>query len=81
MDKPSMPLAGPLAFVIATEILYKDLKPGDLFSTAGPTYWASCMSDLSIGQKVYMRTNEPCPADQANELIFLITIDTKEHAA
>lgn len=33
----------------------RDLKPGDLFSTAGPGYW-EFFDPLSIGEKVYIYT-------------------------
>jgi hypothetical protein len=44
----------------ATPIQGKDLKSGDLFSTAGPFYWNSFQSRNSIGEKVYIRTETPC---------------------
>ncbi len=41
-----------------TEIIAKDLKPGDLFSTAGPEYWLHFNETRSIGEKIYIRTNQ-----------------------
>ena len=60
----------------ATKIKGKDLKAGDLFSTADQLYWDNIESKMSIGEKVYIRTNTPCPKDQANEEIFKIVIET-----
>lgn len=40
----------------ATPIKGKDLLPGDLFSTAGPSYWNHFKNRMSIGEKVYIRT-------------------------
>ena len=59
--------------VKATPIFGKDLKPGDLFSTVGPDYWEDMNRD-SIGERVYIRTDTPCPKSQENEEIFLIEI-------
>jgi len=51
-----------------------DLQPGDLFSTAGPLYWE--LRDLAaIGEKVYIRTEAPCPAGQENDLVYRIVIE------
>jgi hypothetical protein len=52
----------------------KDLKPGDLFSIRGQDYWG-VPSQTAVGEKVYMRTEVPCPIGQAEEDIYLITID------
>lgn len=58
---------------VATKVCCKDLKPGDLFSTVGREYWDR-FDPLSVGERVYVRTNSPCPADQTDETIFRITI-------
>ena len=55
----------------ATPIKAKDLKPGDLFSTAPQLYWDK-RDPNSLGEKVYMRTDAPTPKDQAEEEIYLI---------
>ena len=60
--------------ITATQIKAKELKPGDLFSTAGQEYWDK-MSFGSLGEKVYIRTNTPTPIDQAEDEIYLITIE------
>lgn len=54
-----------------------DLKPGDLFSTAGPEYWASkAMNNGSVGEAVYIRTNTPAEIyDDADEPIYRIIIE------
>jgi len=59
---------------VATEVYCKDLKSGDLFSSAGPSYWER-PSDGSIGERVYVRTEVPCPPDQTEEKIFRITTE------
>ena len=50
----------------------KDLKPGELFSSAGQSYWDS-RDKRSIGEKVYIRTDTPLSPVQ--EEIYCITID------
>ena len=61
--------------ITATKIKGKDLKAGDLFSTANQTYWNNHKNNRSIGEKVYIRTEEPCPAGQENEEIYKIEIE------
>lgn len=58
--------------IVATPIKSQDLKAGDLFSTAGPEYWDR--EKASIGEKVYVRTETPCPEDQFDEAVFLLEI-------
>lgn len=54
----------------------RDLKPGDLFSIAGPDYWAGFETRHGIGEKVYIRTEEPCDnAPDADAKVFRITIE------
>jgi hypothetical protein len=58
----------------ATPIAAKDLVPGDLFSTYGPSYWDSPPSG-SIGERVYIRTETPAAnADDADSTVFRIEI-------
>jgi len=59
-------------------VLGKDLLPGDLFSSGGPGYWDTAMDKGSVGEKVYIRTNAPCPESQENEPIFRITIELSD---
>lgn len=61
--------------ITATKTKAKDLEAGDLFSTANQTYWDSSKNNLSVGEKVYIRTETPTPADQAEEEIYKITIE------
>lgn len=61
--------------VIATEVKCKELKEGDLFSTASQLYWDNAPNNLSVGEKVYVRTAQTCPDDQAEETIYRITIE------
>jgi len=69
------------ALVRATPIKARDLKPGDLFSTAGPDYWDTALNDLSVGERVYIRTNAPTPPEQADIDVYLITIDQSDWSA
>lgn len=62
--------------IIATECKAKDLKPGDLFSTASQEYWDIVHTDNAVGEKVYIRTNSPTSKEQENDLIYRITIDS-----
>lgn len=53
-----------------------ELLPGDLFSTADQIYWVWAIKyQLSIGEKVYIRTEAPLPADQLEKVIYRITIE------
>jgi len=58
----------------AEAVLSKELLPGDLFSTAGSEYWDTALDRASIGERAFIRTNAPCPADQEGVPIFRITI-------
>ena len=52
----------------------EDLRPGDLFSTVGPDYWDLAMDRLSVGERVYIRTNASTPPEQALDAIYRITV-------
>lgn len=60
--------------IVATTIKAKDLKVGDLFSTASQLYWKHVKNNESLGEKVYIRTNKKCPKNQENEEVSLITV-------
>ncbi len=62
--------------IIATKVLVKELKPGDLFSTASQDYFDTINADPygSIGEKVYIRTNYKTPENEMNASIFKVTI-------
>ncbi len=60
---------------IATPILSQDIKPGQLFSTAGPVYWEQSRDPLAIGEKVYIRTDAPTPEAERDQTLFVITIE------
>lgn len=62
----------------AIKVRCKDLKPGDLFSTMGSTYWDN-FDPQSIGQKVYIRTEAPGPKEEMNDVIFKIEIKVGEN--
>jgi hypothetical protein len=61
----------------AEPLLAKELKPGDLFSTAGQFYWDHRQPD-AVGEKVYLRTDAPCPKDQEEEEIHRIVVRVDE---
>ena len=58
----------------------KELKPGELFSAVGPEWWDHFdeYAPGAVGQKVYIRTAEPCPSDQAEDLVYRIEIEVTE---
>lgn len=60
----------------ATKIYAENLKAGDLFSFLNQLYWDRIKSKRSIGEKIYIRTEEPCPiAEKEKEEIYKITIE------
>lgn len=66
---------------IRTEwVLGEDIKPGELFSTAGPEYWDSFGEESlgSIGERVYIRTHAPIPECDIGTGTYRITIVTVE---
>ena len=60
--------------IIATPCLGKDLKPGELFSTVGQAYWNTMENRKSIGEKVFVRTNNPCEKDDADYPLYRLEI-------
>lgn len=60
---------------IATPTLSQDIKPGQAFSTSGPSYWDTAAEHGTIGERVYLRTNSPTPPDQVDEALFVITTE------
>lgn len=64
----------------AYKVKCSELKPGDLFSTQGEKYWEHPLrdGDNPVGQKVYIRTEVPCPETEANEDIYKIKIFTNK---
>lgn len=61
--------------ITAEKVKTRDLKPGDLFSTGSDTYWeVTRLENHSIGERVYIRTEEPTPEDQSDEDIYRIVI-------
>lgn len=58
------------------EIVARDLKPGDLFSTSGSDYWNRERPAGAVGERVYVRTDAPAEASpDLNETVFRITIE------
>lgn len=60
--------------ILAEPCLGKDLKPGELFSVMPPSYWDQFDRMDGVGERVYIRTNTPCPIGQEYEPIYRITI-------
>ncbi len=58
-----------------TSVKGAELKPGELFSTAGPEYWAVKRDPNAIGEKVYIRTDAPTPESQKDVVIYRIEIE------
>lgn len=65
--------------ITATLVTGRDLKPGDLFSIAGPAYWDKAMDKRSVGEAVYIRTHTDASRfPDANDTVYRITIITTE---
>ena len=62
------------AKIIATPTTGRHLLPGDLFSARGPEYWSDALDRGGIGDKVFIRTNNPVLPSDADELIYRIEI-------
>lgn len=60
--------------ILAEPVKGRDLRAGDLFSTASQLYWDN-RDDKSIGEKVYIRTDTPLTIEQGAEDIYRITIE------
>lgn len=60
--------------VLTEKVKAKDLKAGDLFSTAGQEHWGLIDTLTAVGERVYIRTNTPCPTTQAEDEIYRITV-------
>lgn len=59
----------------------RDLKPGDLFSTAGPNYWDQFGKRDSLGERVYIRTEQELNhgnSGDADAPIFRLIIEKTE---
>ena len=63
--------------ITAIKVKTQDLKEGDLFSNVGQDYWdlATGPGTCPVGERVYIRTNAPCPKDQVDEDIYRVTIE------
>ena len=53
--------------IMANKVKNRELVPGDLFSNIGPEYWKYGTVG-SIGEKVYIRTNNPINDSQEEEV-------------
>jgi len=66
--------------IIAKKVKCRHLMPGDLFSTYDQEMWDSLLAHeneegrVALGQKVYIRTDAPCPDDQKEFDIYRIRI-------
>ena len=63
----------------ATETTCDQVKPGQAFSTAGPEYWEH-LDSRSIAERVCLRTDAPCPADDVGQPIYVIEIELQGEA-
>jgi hypothetical protein len=65
---------------IVAEMRYAhEIEAGELFSIASQLEWDEFSKDEeAIGQKVFIRTNSPCPPDQANDIVYRITVIREE---
>jgi hypothetical protein len=62
----------------ATRIKAGELQPGDLFSTVGQDYWdGACGGKGAMGERVYIRTEDPCPPEQTDEPTYRVTVVRK----
>lgn len=65
--------------IIAEALLCHELKAGDLFSTLEQEGWDGDLKriqegDPVVGMRVYIRTDTPCPENQAMDRIYRVTI-------
>lgn len=61
--------------IVAEPIKSGELEPGDLFSLRGPDYWDHIDRNLkAVGEKVYIRTENPPPPGDDDTLVYKITI-------
>lgn len=66
--------------VISRKVKCKHLKAGELFSTYDQAMWNALLEHpdedgrIALGQKVYVRTDAPCPDDQKEFDIYRIRI-------
>lgn len=66
-----------MVHIRAKQVLGNDLKPGDLFSHHGDMHWKLVNANAfeSIGEKVYIRTNQPLPESELLRPVWKITIE------
>ncbi len=62
--------------ITATRCNGIDLQPGDLFSTVGQPYWDGVVQRQSIGERAYIRTDQPAYAAPDPDLeVYRLTIE------
>ena len=63
--------------IIAKEMKCEELQAGDLFSKVGQGYWDNYgyQDPFSVQQKIYLRTEGPCPPGDVGKTIYLISIE------
>jgi hypothetical protein len=59
--------------IIATKVKAKELKAGELFSTADQSYWDN-RDKLNVGERVYIRTEGLTPKSQEDDEVYRIEI-------
>jgi len=52
----------------------KELQPGDLFTSYDEEYWEGVPRPGVVGEKVFIRTTEPCPEDQTDIKVCRIEV-------
>lgn len=57
-----------------TLVRASELRPGDLFSRAGPEYWQGPRPGDAIGERVYIRTEAPCRPEERDEPVYRIEV-------
>lgn len=65
-----------MAEIRTKKVKAQELKVGDLFSIEGEQYWTKALKgyDGQVGEKVYVRTEAPCPQEQKNQEVYKIEI-------
>lgn len=64
----------------ATETTCEKVEAGQAFSSAGPEYWDHPTAG-TIGERVFLRTDAPCPVGDIGTSIYIITVEQLEEPA
>ncbi len=70
---------GTVVRIHAEAIAAKELRPGDLFSIAGPEYWDDFPYKQGVGERVYIRTcTSAVGLPDADDTVYRITVERLE---